>query len=476
MRTVGVSDVVSRLLRRLPAVDRVLADPDVKEWLCRRGYGQDFSRRAVNHFLGRIRHQILDGAVGEEELEARLAEPVGGVRDAATVMLRPQLQSVINATGVVVHTNLGRAPWSAAAAERVATMSQRYLNLEFDLQEGRRGHRDRPVERMVRQLFPETAVAVVNNNAAAVLLVLNTFAEGREVAVSRGQLVEIGGSFRIPEVMTKGQCRLLEVGTTNRTRAEDFRRAIGPDTALLMAVHPSNYRLVGFTESVPLAELAKIGRERGIPVIEDLGSGTFVELGAVGIADEPTVAERLETGVDLVTFSGDKLMGGPQAGFIVGKPEAVERVRANPLYRALRLDKTIYLALEATLSAYVSGQPQTLPVLGMVMQPLETLRLRAQQLVNQLCQLLASTEVDVELVAVGSRVGGGAAPGMDLPSHAAAIRSSLSPDSLSRRLRNTEPPVIVRIADDRVLLDVRTVLPGEEAALVGALVQALAEK
>ena len=464
----GVSD----LLRKLPSVDSVLALPELTAWAEERGLSREFVGLAVNGFLDDVRAAVLGGGLDAQALSERLKDAANGVARAADAMVATHLQQVINATGVIVHTNLGRSPWPAAAAERVAELSRRYLNLEFDLGTGGRGQRAVAIERLVAQLLPGAAVAVVNNNAAAVLLVLNTLAPGKEVIVSRGQLVEIGGSFRIPDVMTKSQSILREVGTTNRTRIADFAAAIGSNTGAVMAVHPSNYRVVGFTEEAGLADLVELGEEHGVPVIEDLGSGCLVDLDELGIRDEPTVAERLATGVDLVTFSGDKLLGGPQAGFVVGKPEYVEQVRSNTLYRALRLDKATTLALEATLAAYVAGRLDEIPTVAMLRAPIDGLEERARALAGKLNDAATAAGSELEVVEVPSRVGGGAAPGRDLPSFAVAI-SGVAPDELMASLRAAETPVIGRIADDRVLLDVRTVLPDEDEALVAAVAAAL---
>ena len=460
----------AELLRRLPSVDTVVSCPDLQEWAAQQGVGHEFVVAAVNIHLDEIRAAVLDGSLAAEEFAAALADLTAGVVQTAETMMAPHLRPVINATGVVVHTNLGRSPWPAAAARRVAELSGRYLNLEFDLNTGGRGQRAVAVERLVNRLLPGTSVAVVNNNAAAVLVVLNTFAAGKEVIVSRGQLVEIGGSFRIPDVMTKSQSVLREVGTTNRTRLTDYAAAIGPDTGALLSVHPSNYRVVGFTEEADLDELVGLGSEHGVPVIEDLGSGCLIDLGQIGIHDEPSVAERLATGVDLVTFSGDKLLGGPQAGFIVGKREHVERVRANSLYRALRLDKTTTLALEATLAVYVTGSLDEIPTVSMLRASADELEARARQLADRIG---AGEPGGIEVVTVDSRVGGGAAPGRDLPSFAVAVTPPGSADDLMTKLRGGDPPVIGRIVDDRVLLDVRTVLADEEGALVAAVAEAL---
>ncbi len=462
------------ILRQLPAVDRVLENGQILDWATEQGFGRSFLRRAANRFLDDLRSGIRAGRIDAAELEKRLTDLHEGVAGAAESLLQLNLRAVINATGVVVHTNLGRSPWSAAAADRVATLSRRYLNLEFDIDAGKRGGRDAPVERLFQQILPDTGVAVVNNNAAAVLLVLNTLADGKEVVVSRGQLVEIGGSFRIPEVMAKSGSILREVGATNRTHRSDYEAAINKNTGLLLAVHPSNYRVVGFTEGVSLAELVELGRTHGVPVAEDMGSGYLLDLGPYGIPREPAVGERLASGVDLVTFSGDKLLGGPQVGFVAGKPDFVQRARTNPLFRALRLDKAIFLAIEATLAAYVAGQLDEIPTVAMLKAPRDVLRRRAEALAKRLRAEVPDGQVTIEVVEVSSRVGGGAAPETDLPSFAVSLESERGPDRLATALRQAEPPVIARILDDRLVMDVRTVQRDEEDDLVAAVASVLA--
>ncbi len=460
---------IEALLRRLPSMNAVLEDEEVRRRIAAEGWSRGFARQVAAALLDRLRNEILAGDLDGGELGVLLGSVADDVMQTGAAMLRTRLRRVVNGTGVVVHTNLGRSPWSAAAAARVADLATAYLNLEYDLSGGSRGGRDRPVASLLERLLPGVDVAVVNNNAAAVLLVLNTFAQGREVVVSRGQLVEIGGSFRIPEVMEKGFCRLREVGTTNRTRIEDFRQAIGSETGLLLAVHPSNYRVVGFTESVPLEQLVALGRETGVPVVEDLGSGNLVDLGVVGVGD-PTVGQRLATGVDLVTFSGDKLLGGPQAGLIAGRPEAVERARANPLYRALRLDKVTFLALEATLIDYLAGRSDAIPTLAMLRQEPSRLQARAESLA---ALVDAIDGVNTEVLQLESRVGGGAAPDATLPSWGIAVATPLTPDQLVRRLLGTEPALVGRVVADRLVLDVRTLLAGDDERIDTALRQAL---
>jgi L-seryl-tRNA(Ser) seleniumtransferase len=451
-------------------MDDLLDHPRLLEWMAEAGISRGLVREAATHVLDALREAIAAQELSEEALQELLGDPTAAVVRAAEALVEPHLRRVVNGTGVVVHTNLGRSPWPASAARRVAELATAYTNLEFDLDGGSRGGRERPVSRFLDRLLPGAAVAVVNNNAAAVLLVLNTFAQGREVIVSRGELVEIGGSFRIPEVMEKGFCKLREVGTTNRTRVGDYRAAINQDTGLLLAVHPRNYRVVGFTESTPLEQLVALGEEHGVTVAEDLGSGNLVGTRVAGL-DEPTVAERLATGVDLVTFSGDKLLGGPQAGFIVGKREAVERCRANPLYRAMRLDKTTLLGLEATLIDYVAGRYEAIPALRMLGRAEADLRVDAERLADLLHG--AVPEWHLEILQLESRVGGGSAPEVSLPSWGVAVAApGIGADELARRLRRTTPPVVGRIVDDRLVFDARTLLDGDPERVASALAQA----
>jgi L-seryl-tRNA(Ser) seleniumtransferase len=374
---------------------------------------------------------------------------------------------VINATGVVVHTNLGRAPLSGEAAARVAALASTYSNLEFDLASGERGDREAHSEARLRRLLGAEAAVVVNNNAAAVLLAVNTLAEGREVLVSRGELVEIGGSFRIPDVLRKGGARLRGVGTTNRTRIADYRRALGPDTALILKVHPSNFRIVGFTEAPELAELVGLALEAGVPLVEDLGSGLLAPI--AGLEDEPEAGPSLAAGVDVVTFSGDKLLGGPQAGLVVGRKALVDAMRRNPLYRALRVDKMTVAALDAVLAEHEAGRAlETVPVPRMLHASADSLRTRAETLVADVRR--EAPGLELELVPGASAVGGGAAPTVELPTVLVAVRrSGRSASELAAALRAANPPVVGRVAGERLLLDLRTVAPEEEAALRQAL-------
>jgi L-seryl-tRNA(Ser) seleniumtransferase len=380
------------------------------------------------------------------------------------------LRPVINAQGVVLHTNLGRALLSELALERVAAVGAAYSNLELDLATKERGSRYSHVEALLRRLTRAEDALVVNNNAAAVLLSLETLAHGKEVVVSRGELIEIGGEFRIPDIMRRSGAVLREVGATNRTHLRDYAEAIGPDTALLLKVHTSNYRIVGFTAAVGSRELAELGRARGIPVMEDLGSGSLVDLRPWGFPYEPTVPEVVASGVDLVSFSGDKLLGGTQAGLIVGRSAILARLKKNPLNRALRIDKFTIAALEATLYAYESGTAQqTIPTLRVLTEPLASVRQRAQRVLRRLGpevreRLAASVTEDT------SEVGGGALPTVQLPTAGLVLGASPSAArALDVALRVGDPPVIGRTIDDRLFLDCRTVLPAQVAVLADAL-------
>jgi L-seryl-tRNA(Ser) seleniumtransferase len=418
-------------LRDLPSVDELAADERLASAAPR-----PLLVAAARSALARAREEIQAGAapgdlVGRVELELAAARA-------------PRLQRAINATGVIIHTNLGRAPLAQEALERVSAVAGSYSNLEYDLGEGSRGSRQDHIAPILRRLTGAEAALVVNNNAAAVLLALAALAEGREVLVSRGELIEIGDGFRIPDVLARSGARLREVGTTNRTRAMDYERAIGPETALLLRVHQSNFRVVGFTEQPRLSELARIGRAHGLPVVDDLGSGVLVEL-----EDEPSARDALAAGADLVCFSGDKLLGGPQAGIVVGRAELVERLRRHPLQRAVRADKLTLAALEATLALYLEPEraAREIPVLRMLCEPAEAVRARAERL---------SALVGGEVEETVGRVGGGALPLAELPSFACAVE-----DGLAARLREADPPVIALVRDGRCLLDCRTIADDE---------------
>jgi len=424
-------------LRDLPSVDELLRDERLA------GEPHELAVVATRAVLDRAREEIQAGAAPGALVDAVLAQ-LAGTR-------APSLRRVLNATGVLVHTNLGRAPLAEAALARVLEVGRGYSNLEYDLERGERGSRQDHLAPLLRRLTGAEAALVVNNNAAAVLLALAALAEGREVIVSRGELIEIGDGFRIPDVLARSGARLVEVGTTNRTRAADYERAIGPDTALLLRVHQSNFRVVGFSERPKLAELAEIARRRELPLVDDLGSGALATVG-----DEPTPAEGLRAGADLVCFSGDKLLGGPQAGVVVGRAHLVERLRSHPLQRALRADKLTLAALEGTLVLALDSRARDdIPVLRMLHEPLESVLARAERLAA-----LVGGEVE-ETVA---RVGGGALPLTELPSAACAVE-----EKLAEPLRLGEPPVIAVVRDGRTLLDCRTLTDAEIDEVAAAI-------
>ncbi|MGB4216407.1 MAG: L-seryl-tRNA(Sec) selenium transferase [Thermacetogeniaceae bacterium] len=396
------------------------------------------------------------------------------VRELVKKRMRSNLRPVINATGVVLHTNLGRAPLSDAACQAVLKIARGYCNLEIDLDTGKRGERYSHVEELLCRLTGAEAALVVNNNAGAVLLALHSLAQGKEVIVSRGELVEIGGAFRVPEVMAQSGAILREVGTTNRTYPRDYERAISPETALILKVHPSNFRVVGFTREAKREELVAIGRKYQLPVMEDLGSGVLVDLQQFGLDREPTVQETIQAGVDLVTISGDKLLGGPQAGIVLGRGELLQIMKENPLLRALRVDKMTLAALEATLRAYLEDSAEkTIPVLGMLSLKSEELYQRASELKELLCKAL-SKDCRIELRQGVSRAGGGALPVTDLPTTLVALsHPKINPSTIAERLRQGDPPVVVRLQDDELLIDPRTLFPGEVELLIKALERVL---
>ncbi len=467
---------MQHLYRLLPSVDAVLADLAADARL--RALPRTLLRDAVTDFLDGLRADIKAGRLTDPgQLDPGLlqAQCVRFVR-AAT---RPHFRRVVNSTGVVVHTNLGRSLLARPAIEAAAEACARYSNLEFDLARGERGSRYSHVVDILRRLTGAEAALVVNNNAAAVLITLETLAKGREAIVSRGQLVEIGGSFRIPEVMAKSGAILREVGATNRTHPRDYENAITEETALLLKVHTSNYRIVGFTREVSLAELVAIGRAHGLPVMEDLGSGNLTDFTTLGLPGEPTVQQAIADGADIVTFSGDKVLGGPQAGIIVGKAAAIEAIRKNPLNRAVRIDKMTLAALEATLRLYLDPEAarRTIPTLAMMTATPDALAAKARRLAARLKKTLAGRYA-VRTRPGASRVGGGAFPERDLPTSLVALSplaGAPSPDELRQRLLATDPPLVGRIEDDAFLLDPRTLADDELPLVAAVLRQALDE-
>ncbi len=441
-------------LRSLPSVDSLLAQSPIQTLID--SHSRDLVIKSIRQTLDSARQAILasrpidtDVCALTQLIEQRLRDTTG-----------PSLMPVINATGVIIHTNLGRAVLSPAAQQAMLAAARSYNNLEFDLDTGKRGSRLTHAGQLLRELTGAEDALVVNNNASALILILSALAKEGEVVISRGQLVEIGGGFRIPAIMQESGAHLVEVGTTNRTRIADFAAALSERTAMLLRVHASNFKQVGFVEQPPLSELAGLAHERGVFAVDDLGSGTLLDTAPFGLEREPTIQESVAAGADLVCFSGDKLLGGPQAGIIVGRAGAIEGLKRHPLARALRVDKLTYAALIATLQHYRRGEAvECIPVWQMISSSLDDLRKRARTL---------SAAVGGTVIEGESTVGGGSLPGATLPTTLLAIDCD-APDMLTARLRLANPPVIARIADGRVLLDPRTVLPEQDKAVLQAL-------
>ncbi|NLV74064.1 MAG: L-seryl-tRNA(Sec) selenium transferase [Chloroflexi bacterium] len=443
-------------LQRLPAVDRTLQTPEAAELTDR--YGHAWVVAAIREELDEQRARIR---AGEPSID--LSELVGRVRQRLAEQGTPSLQGVINASGVIVHTNLGRAPLSTAAATAAAEIAAGYSNLEYDLPAGKRGSRYVHARELLTRLTGAEAALLVNNNAAAVLLALAGLAAGREVIISRGQLVEIGGGFRIPDVLAASGAQLVEVGTTNRTYAADYERAITPDTALILRVHQSNFRQQGFVHQAELAELAELAHAHGLVLVDDLGSGTLLDTAPYGLVHEPTVQESLAAGADLVTFSGDKLLGGPQAGILVGKAELIARLEHNPLTRALRVDKMAIAAMQATLLHYVRGEAERkIPVWRMLAASAVELEARSERLASSV------GAAGWQLREGRSMIGGGALPEESLPTRL-LVWPYANPQVLAERLRAGSPTVLARVEDGALVLDLRTVLPEQESALADRL-------
>lgn len=450
-------------LRQIPPVNDLLRAKELAEF--RDILAQPFVTTMLDQVLSETRLELAQSrsVLPRAELTSRIA---GELARRLGRALEWSLRRVINASGVVLHTNLGRAPLPADAIEHLREVSVGYSNLEFDVERGRRGKRDLHVERALQQVLGCEAAIVVNNNAAAVLLVLNTLAEGGEVIASRGEQIEIGDSFRIPEVMAKSGTRLKEVGTTNRTRIKDYEKAITEHTRLLLRVHPSNFRVIGFAERPSLDEFVDLGARRNIPTFEDLGSGYIADPGSLGMSDEPLAGESIRAGVDIICFSGDKLLGGPQAGIIAGKQLYVEKIRQNPLFRALRVDKLTISILEFVLRAYLQGRLDDIPVLRMLRASAGDLQARATAFAGKAGEMAKPVELK-------SLVGGGSAPETYLPSWGVALDfPGLSDAELERRLRKSNPPVIVRVEEGRVILDFRTIFPSEEEELLAVVLAA----
>jgi L-seryl-tRNA(Ser) seleniumtransferase len=447
----------------LPAIENLLNTQEMLD--LQASYARPLVTEAIRAVVADVRNDILSGNHTELPEHAEYAErTLQKIAEKIGARMRP----VVNATGTVTHTNLGRSLLSTAACEAIQQAAQNYVNLEYDLTTGKRGHRDRITEPLLQQLTGCEASTVVNNNAAAVLLALQTIARGKEVIVSRGELIEIGGAFRVPDVMAASGAILREVGTTNRTHLRDYAEAINENTGLLLKVHPSNYKILGFTSTPPMEELTELGTQHGIPTMEDLGSGALIDMAAYGLPHEPLVGERIASGVDVVTFSGDKLLGGPQAGIIVGKAEWIEKMRKNPMMRALRVDKLIIAGLSATLQRYLIGGPVAaqFPMLNRYTRSMETLHAVAAALKAQL-QDLFEEKIDIQVSETYGQIGSGALPVETLPSVALVLEpSDISAEMLAVHFRSFAIPIIGRIKNDLFWLDLRTVYEREQAWIV----------
>jgi L-seryl-tRNA(Ser) seleniumtransferase len=453
-------------LRNLPRVDRVVE-------LISSGAAPSIALRAARDAVDRARGKVLSGQPAPS-----LDEVVADARSDIARQQRGLLHPVINATGVLIHTNLGRVPLGEEQLDAVVAVARGYSNLEYDLEQGHRGTRYAHARRLITVLTGAESALVVNNNAAAVLLVLSALCAGREVVISRGELIEIGGEFRLPDIMAAANVRLREVGTTNRTHIGDYERAISPETAAIMKAHPSNFRITGFTTSVDSKALARLARGRGVTFIHDLGSGLIAEPQEAPLPpDEPVVEDALKSGCDIVTFSGDKLLGGPQAGVIAGRARLIEAIERHPLVRAVRVDKMTLAALQATLTTYLEGRQHELPLWSMLSAPVDELRERAETLAASIRDQLGSSGVKADVVSSEAVAGGGSLPGSRLTSEAVAVvHPETGADEIAARLRTGDPPVVARIENDTVLLDVRTVQPEQDEVLLGRVVHAMLER
>lgn len=440
-----------QLLSKLPSVDDILKSPQGEELI--RKYPRRYVLQGIRQGIDQKRKEILAGYPSDFSGETLMAEITNIVQSLSALSLKP----VINATGVVIHTNLGRSTLSDRVLENIRRVSESYSNLEYDIEQGKRGKRYAHIKQIVREITGAEDALIVNNNAAAVLLCLNTLSKGKEVVVSRGELVEIGGSFRMPDVMASSGAVLREIGTTNKTHIHDYENAISENTSLILKIHRSNFRIIGFTEEVSVEDLVALGRKRRIPVMLDLGSGCLIDLRPYGLYDEPSVQEIVKTGVDLITFSGDKLLGGPQGGVIIGKKEHIEKIQKNPITRAVRIDKLTLAGFEATLREYLDGERAiaSIPTLRMLLQKPEEIKARATTIARRLKKVIRNASILV--MADTSRAGGGALPERDLPTFATAIRpDTMSVSELEEKLRKGNPPIIARVKEDSLLLDART--------------------
>ncbi len=457
--------------RNLPAVNDILQSPTLASVIA--SHGHDGVVAAVRAELADVRAALAHGEAFNGECSAN------AIADRAALRLerdlQPRLRSVINATGIVLHTNLGRAPMAEAAGKAAYDAACGYLNLELDLETGKRSSRQNPIREWIARLTGAESATVVNNNAAATVIALRTLAQGREVIVSRGQLIEIGGSFRIPDIMAVSGATLREVGTTNITRAADYENAIGPATAALMQIHTSNYRIAGFTESVATAELVTLGKKHNLPVIDDIGSGALIDYRRFGLGGEPMARASIADGADLVLFSGDKLLGGPQAGILAGRRDLIQRIEKDPLMRAFRCDKMTLAALEATLRIYLDEDRalREIPILHLLGLPMDELRSRAESLAERLRAIAGW--VDIEVKPDIAFVGGGSLPDQQLPTWVVEAQpGACSDDDLAQRLRKGTPAVMTRVRDGRIVFDVRTIFADQKDSLVLAITRAMA--
>jgi len=456
-------------LSKIPSVDEILKSPYGQKWL--ESYPRRIVLKAIREILAGKRKEIIDGLLTELSGDALSSEIDDKIKGLSAYKLKP----LINATGIVIHTNLGRAILSDKVIENIIRLAGSYSNLEYDISQGKRGKRYANIKDILMELTGAEDALVVNNNAAAVLVCLNTLAKDRDVIVSRGELVEIGGSFRIPEVMKSSGAILKEVGTTNKTHFADYKNALSGNTALILKVHQSNYRVIGFTEEVSIKDMVNLGREYRVPVMFDLGSGCMINFEKYGIYGEPTVQDMVKAGVDIVTFSGDKLLGGPQAGIILGKGKLVQKIQKNPLLRAIRIDKLTLASLEATMMQYLDEDKavKEIPTLRMLAQPQDAIKHRAKKILNLLMKDI-SGKANIEVIADKSQAGGGSLPEVDFPTFVVSIKPlNISVNELEKRLRLGNPPVIARIKEDALLIDARTVQEGEIKELVNCIKTAL---
>jgi len=456
-------------LANLPSVDEYLKSPYGQKWLDT--YNRKTVMRAIRETIDLKRKDIIDGNNPEISLDALSGDIGSSIKRLSAYKLKP----LINATGVVIHTNLGRSALSDKAIENVTSIAAGYSNLEYEIAKGKRGKRYSHLKDILTEITGAEDAVVVNNNAAAVLICLDTFAKGKEVIVSRGELVEIGGSFRIPDVMESSGAILREVGTTNKTHPADYENAFCGNTALLLKVHQSNYKVIGFTEEVSTEDLAKLSREFKTPFVADLGSGSIISLEKFGIHGEPTVMDVIKAGADLVTFSGDKLLGGPQAGIIVGKKKLVQKIQQNPMLRAMRIDKMTFAALEATFMQYLDEEKavRDIPTVRMLTESQEVIKKRAKKILKALKKSV-SQQAKLDVISDQSRAGGGSLPETDFPTFSVSINPlNIKVNSLEKRLRLGEPPVIARIQGDTLLIDARTIEDREIKTLIGCIIAAL---